>query len=264
MGGDQRCHGRGVGGPPPGHRLRLRALPRHGRGGRGRDPRRRRRDPGVRGGRSRRAALARRGRRGGGGADRPLPRPGRGCQAPRRGRASGGRVRPGQGTGRHGGAGRELRGDIRPRGAPHHLQRLLHHELPRTRRQGPPPGLRGPPRRDDHRARVHRRPGAPRRASQGPPAGPGGRAQPRARREGGRPRRARARRAPAGLRRARADADRLTRRSHRGARVTDLRGRGQRRGARSPPNWNSCTMPVTTPTANETSSSLPQKRVIRR
>jgi hypothetical protein len=29
------------------------------------------------------------------------------------------------------------------------------------------------------------------------------------------------------------------------------------------PNWNSCTIPVTTPSAKETSMSFPQKRVAR-
>ena len=57
-----------------------------------------------------------------------------------------------------------------PDAGPHHLQRLVHDELPRTGREGPARGARDPARRDDDRARLHRRPAAARRAAQGLPA----------------------------------------------------------------------------------------------
>ena len=56
---------------------------------------------------------------------------------------------------------------LRPRAPPHHLQRLLHDQLPRPRREGAPRSVRHPPRRDDHDPRLHRRPAPARRTAQG-------------------------------------------------------------------------------------------------
>ena len=61
--------------------------------------------------------------------------------------------------------------DVYDPGTPrHHLQRVVHDELPRARRQGAQRGVRHPPRRHDHGARLHGRPDAARRAAQGLPA----------------------------------------------------------------------------------------------
>ena len=68
---------------------------------------------------------------------------------------------------------------LRPRAPPHHLQRLVHDELPRPGGQGAPRGVRDPPRRDDDDPRLHLRPAA-RRAAQGLPPRPQRRRQPRA------------------------------------------------------------------------------------
>ena len=73
-------------------------------------------------------------------------------------------------------------------------------------------GVRHPPRRDDHGARLHGRPAAARRAAQGPAARPRAGAQPRPdhdrRGQGDRAHHPGARRPPAGLRGPRARADR--------------------------------------------------------
>ena len=77
---------------------------------------------------------------------------------------------PGQGRGRHHRHGRE-REDVRPGEAPHPLQRLLHHELPRPGGQGAPRQLRHRAGADDHDPRLHERPEDPRPSPQGPPQG---------------------------------------------------------------------------------------------
>ena len=59
---------------------------------------------------------------------------------------------------------RRQRGRVRRRQAPHHLQRLVHHQLPRARRQGADGQLRGRARLHDHLPRVHQRPAPARRA----------------------------------------------------------------------------------------------------
>ena len=93
---------------------------------------------------------------------------------------------------------------LRPRATPDHLERVVHDELPRPGREGPARGARHPPRRHDHRARVHRRPAAARRAAQGLPACPRRGCEPRShlhrRCEGDRPGRPGARGEAAGLR----------------------------------------------------------------
>ena len=55
-----------------------------------------------------------------------------------------------------------------------HLQRVVHHQLPRPAGGAPPPGNRRSPGADDHRARVHQRPGPRRRLPRGSAAGPVG------------------------------------------------------------------------------------------
>ena len=64
-----------------------------------------------------------------------------------------------------------------PADAHDHLQRLLHHQLPRADGQGPARDLRHRARPDDDHPRVHQRPGHPRLPAQGPAPRPGGRAE---------------------------------------------------------------------------------------
>ena len=58
---------------------------------------------------------------------------------------------------RHDRARRERAG-LRAREAPRDLQRVVHHELSRARREGAAPGVRHPARLDDDDPRVHERP----------------------------------------------------------------------------------------------------------
>ena len=113
---------------------------------------------------------------------------------------------------------RQLRRGLRRRAPPHHHQRVVHDQLPRTGRQGAARDRRHPPRPDDHDPRLHRRPAPARRAAQGPAARPRRGRQPRAdldrRGEGARPRHPRAGRQAERLRGPRADADGLARRPH--------------------------------------------------
>ena len=67
---------------------------------------------------------------------RLLPRPRGRRQAPRGRRAQGDHLRAGQGARRHRRAGHQLRDRLRPRAPPHHLQRVLHDQLPGPRGQG--------------------------------------------------------------------------------------------------------------------------------
>ena len=55
-----------------------------------------------------------------------------------------------------------------------HLERLVHHQLPRSAGEAPPRGDRGRARDHDHRARVHERPEPERRLPLRPPARAGG------------------------------------------------------------------------------------------
>ena len=101
--------------------------------------------------------------------------------------------------------------DRRP--ARRHLQRVVHDELPRAVRQGRQRRGRHQARPDDDDPRLHGRPAPAGRAAQGPAPRPRRRDQPRAdldrRREGRRPRAARAQRQAARLRDPRARPDRL-------------------------------------------------------
>ena len=117
--------------------------------------------------------------------------------------------------------------------APHHLERVVHDQLPRAGRQGAARDVRHPQGLDDDRPLLHERPAAARPAAQGP--------APRAR--GGAVdhpdddrRRVRGRRSAAGAqgqarrhRDARADAERLGRRPRGDPRQEDDEGRGERR-----------------------------------
>ena len=90
----------------------------------------------------------------------------------------------------HGRARRQLR-RLRPRAAQHHLQRLLHHQLPGAGREGAARRGRHRPRADDHDPRLHGRPAPAGHAPQGPAPRPRRGDQPDPdldrRREGGRP-----------------------------------------------------------------------------
>ena len=81
--------------------------------------------------------------------------------------------------------------DYDPESAQHHLQRLLHHQLPGACRQGPARVDRHRPRPDDDDPRLHGRPAPPGHAPQGPAPRPrrGGQPDPDLdrRREGRRP-----------------------------------------------------------------------------
>ena len=67
--------------------------------------------------------------------DRPLHRPRRRGQAHRRGREEGGHHRAGEEARHHHGARRQRR-QVRPGEAPHHLERVVHDQLPRADGQG--------------------------------------------------------------------------------------------------------------------------------
>ena len=107
---------------------------------------------------------------------------------------------------------------LRPRLPPHHLQRLLHDQLPGAAREGGPRRGRDRARPDDHDPRLHRRPAPPGHAAQGPAARACRGAQPDPdddrRREGGRARAAGAEREAERLRDPGPGGDRLGRRPH--------------------------------------------------
>ena len=127
--------------------------------------------------------------------DRPLHRPRRRAEAPRRGREEGAHLGAGQGPGRDVRARRQRR-RVRPGEAPHHLERLVHDELRRADGQGAPRRVRDRAGLHDDDPRVHERPGHPRLPAQGPAPRPGGGDQPDPdldrRRQGDRARHARA------------------------------------------------------------------------
>ena len=119
---------------------------------------------------------------------------------------------------------------LRPGQPPRHLQRVVHHQLPRADGQGAQRRARHRQGPDDHGPRLHRRPEPARQHPQGPAPRPRRRAQHRPdldrRREGDRPGAARAQGQARRLRAARAGADRL---GHR----PDLRGRPRDHATRS-------------------------------
>ena len=154
--------------PPAQVRLDLRPLRRRHRGRRRRHPRQRQDDQGLRREGPGRAPVGR-SKASTSSSNRPASSP-----TPTRRKAhidgrrqEGHHHRPGQGRGHHH-RPRRQRGAVRPGQAPHHLQRLLHHQLPGAGRQGGPRQLRHHARPDDHRPLLHQRPGHPRRPAQGP------------------------------------------------------------------------------------------------
>ncbi len=220
-------------------RLDPRALSGRGQRGRRIDHRRRLGDPHPLRARSRGPAVGgARGRRGDR-VDRDLH------QARRRGQAHRGRGEEGDHLGaRHrsrcdGRPRRELRRRLRPRPAPHHLQRLVHHQLPGAAREGDQRCGRHRARADDNDPCLHVRPTPPGHAAQGPAARPCCRAQPDphhdGRRQGRRPGPSRARRQAERDRGPRARGHRLRgrprlRRLPRDDRRRDQRGRQRGRG----------------------------------
>ena len=100
----------------------------------------------------------------------PVHEPGRRRQTHRGGCQESGDHRAGQGSGHHAGPGRQRR-DVRSRQASHHLQRVVHDELPGPARQGAPPDVRHQEGLDDDHPLLHERPAAPRPAAQGSPPG---------------------------------------------------------------------------------------------
>ena len=153
-------------------------------------------------------------------------------QAPRGGRAQGDHHRAGHQPRRDRRARRQRR-RLRRGEAPHHLERVVHDQLPRAAGQGAPRVLRHPQGLDDHRPRLHQRSEPARSAAQGsaPRARGGAVDHPdhdRRGQGGGRS----AAGAEGQARRhldARADAERLGGRSGRDPREEGDRRRGQRR-----------------------------------
>ncbi len=72
----------------------------------------------------------------------------------------------------------QLRRRLRPRQPPHHLERVVHDQLPGSAGEGDPRAARDRARPDDDDPRLHRRPATPGHAAQGPAARAGGGAQP--------------------------------------------------------------------------------------
>ncbi len=142
------------------------------------------------------------------------------------------RLRPRHRSGRHHRHGRQ-REDLRPRQAPRPLERLLHDELPRPRRQGPPRGLGHRSGLHDDHPRLHQRPEDPGCPPQGPAPGPGRRRVPDPdddrRRQGRRPGPARAQGQDRRHRHPRPDRQRLARRPRR---RPQEEGHGRRRSTR--------------------------------
>ncbi len=123
-------------------------------------------------------------------------------------------------------------GQLRPRRAPHHQQRQLHHQLPRAGGQGRPRRLGHQARPDEHHPLLHQRPAHPRRGPQGPASRPRRGAEHHPdhdrRRQGAGARHPGAQGQVRRLQPAGADADRERRRLHRGAGTPGHRGRAQR------------------------------------
>ena len=169
----QRPHRRGDARPPAQVRLDPRPLPGQGRG------RRRTRSPSTarrsRCSRERDPAdlpVGRPRRRRRDRVDRLLHQARRRRQAPRGRRQEGDHLGAGDRSGRDRRARRQLRRRLRPRDPQHHLQRLLHDQLPGAGRQGAPRHGRDRARPDDHDPRLHRRPAAPGHARTRTCAGP--------------------------------------------------------------------------------------------
>ena len=155
---------------------------------------------------------------------------------------------------------RELRRGLRPRFASHHLERLLHDQLPRAARQRPARRNRDTARVDDDHSCLHRRPASPRRAAQRPAARAGGGDQPRSDvdrgGQGDRPGRARARRQAERRRGARADRDRFGGRPRLRGRPGDTRSTRSTTSTRPPPR------PIATTASSPTAKTRSSRRDI--
>ena len=202
---------------------------------------------------SRRSAVGRARRRRRARVDRALQQARRRPEAPRRrreeGRLLGSRDRP-----RHHRGARRQRPRVRPREAQPHLERVVHDELHRARREDPPRGVHDRARLHDDDPRVHERPEDPRPAAQGPPARPRGGDQPDPDLDRRRPRDRRRHARPQGQDRrhvdARSGSDRLDRRLRRA-------GRERRRASR---RSTSCSSRRPTPATSRASCSTPTSR----
>ncbi|CAA9494022.1 MAG: NAD-dependent glyceraldehyde-3-phosphate dehydrogenase, partial [uncultured Solirubrobacteraceae bacterium] len=220
----------------PGHAAALRLhpgpLPRRRDRRRGHHHRRREDLRRPRRARARQAAVGRPRRRRRRGVDRLLHRRRQGPRPHRGRREEGHHLGARQGRGPHRGDGREPRVVRRGR-APHHLQRLLHHQLPGPAREGARRHLRHREGPDDDDPRLHPGPEPPGRPAQGPAPRPRRRAEHRPDvdrcGQGDRPRAPAAEGQARRLRAARAGAHRLGHRPHRHPEPRDLRRRGQRR-----------------------------------
>ena len=232
--------------------------------------RRRQVDPGAGGARPGEPAVEgpRRGRRDR--VDRLLHQGRRRPQAPRRRRQEGHHLRTGHRRRHHHRDGRQPRA-VRPAAAPHHLQRLLHHQLPGAAGQGAARRLRDRAGPDDHDPRLHPGPEPAGRPAQGPAPGPGRRAEHHPdldrRGQGDRPGAAGAEGQARRLRAAGAGADRLGHRPDRDAVARDHASTRSRRPTRRPPTarsratWStprtrSC-RPTSSPTRRPASSTPP-------
>ena len=102
-------------------------------------------------------------------------RPRRRGEASRRRREEGHHHRAREEAGHHSRAGCERR-QVRPGHAPHHLERVVHDQLPGAAREGDSPVLWHPQGVDDDDSLVHERPAAARPAAQGSAPGARGRA----------------------------------------------------------------------------------------
>ncbi len=187
----QRPHRRRDARPPAQVRLDPRPLPRRGRGRRGLARGRRRRDQGALRARPGGARLGRPRCRRRDRVDRLLHQARRRRQAPRRRRQEGDHLRSGHRPRRHRRPRRQLRERLRPRQPPHHLERLLHDQLPGAGGEGDQRRGRDRARTDDHDPRLHGRSAPSGHAAQGPAPRPRRGAQPDPdldrRREGRRP-----------------------------------------------------------------------------
>ena len=160
-----------------------------------------------------------------------------------------------------------------PEQPPHHLQRLLHDQLPGAAGQGAARRVRDRAGADDDDPRLHRRPAPAGHAAQGPAPGAGRGAQPDPdhdrRRQGGRPGAAGAERQAERARDAGAGGDRVGRRPrlHHAEpverRAGQRGGQGRRRGAdagASSPTPRTRSSPPTSSATRTPRSSTPARR----
>ncbi|VXC19531.1 putative Uncharacterized 50.6 kDa protein in the 5'region of gyrA and gyrB [Plantibacter sp. T3] len=170
---DRRCqrpHRQQGARPPPEVRLHHGSSGRDGRARRRQDHRQRQAHHRARGARPRRPPLGRARRRHRHRVDRSLHEVRRRPQAHHRRRQEGPRLGSRHGQRRRHDRPRRQRGHLRRSDARHHLERVLHDELPRAARQGPARQLRHRAWPHDHGPRLHRRPEPAGRPAQRPPS----------------------------------------------------------------------------------------------